>query len=350
MKPLQSVALLFLLAGTAWSPVAAQTTTEIYRMDVEGGASTLIVTPAREAILIDSGENKTLHADRIADVAKRVAGLKQIDYFVISHWHADHYGGTYELTRRLPIKRYYANTPPPDRVDDDPQFTPLIALYRKTNAGKTPELKTGASLPLKQAPGVPPVALRVLASNRDLIAAPAGAVNNTHCGTAVSAPPLDDGENAKSLALLFEYGAFRFFDAGDLTWQIEERLACPVNRVGVVDLYQVTHHGLDRSNNPRLVRAIRPRVAVVNNGPQKGSEPNSMRTVLGAPGVEAVWQLYRNTKSDAKLNAPENRIANPAGGPGGQYIKSSILPDGSFSIQIGDSRRKETYRAPGTKP
>jgi competence protein ComEC len=343
MKPFLS-ALFFLFAATAGPVFAAQTATDIYWIDMEGGAATLIVTPARESILIDSGENKTLHADRISDVAKRVAGLKQIDYFVISHWHADHYGGTYELTKRLPIKRYYANTLPPDRVDDDPQFTPLIALYRKTNAGRTLALKAGASIPLKQAPGAPPVALRVLASSRDLMAAPPGATKNALCGTPVSTPALEDGENAKSLALLFEYGSFRFFDAGDLTWHIEERLACPINRIGLVDLYQVTHHGLDRSNNPHLVHAIQPRVAVVNNGPQKGSEPNSMRTVLGATGIKAVWQLYCNTKSDAKLNAPENHIANPAGGPGGQYIKSSILADGSFSIQIGDSGTKESYK------
>jgi beta-lactamase superfamily II metal-dependent hydrolase len=143
MTSFSSVPLVVLLAAMASPALAAQASADIYWIDMEGGAATLIVTPARESILIDSGENKTLHADRISDVAKRVAGLKQIDHFVISHWHADHYGGTYELTRRLPIKRYYANTPPPDRVDDDPQFTPLMALYRKTNPGRTLNSRPG---------------------------------------------------------------------------------------------------------------------------------------------------------------------------------------------------------------
>jgi beta-lactamase superfamily II metal-dependent hydrolase len=334
---------LFLLLGGIVSPVSGQKTTDIYWIDVEGGAATLIVTPARESILIDSGENKTLHADRIADMAKR-AGVKQIDYFIISHWHADHYGGTYEVTKRLPIKRYYANTPPPDRVDDDPQFTSLIALYKKTNPGKTEQLKAGAVIPLKTAPGTPPVKMRILASGRGLVNAVPGAAKNPDCNTSVSAPALDDGENAKSLAALLEYGTFRFFDAGDLTWHIEERLACPINLVGSVDLYQVTHHGLDRSNNPHLLRAVRPLVAVVNNGAQKGAEPNSMRTVLGSPGIEAVWALYANTKSDSKLNAPESHIANKPGS-GGQFIKAAVLPDGSFSLQIGDNGTKATYEA-----
>jgi hypothetical protein len=188
--------------------------------------------------------------------------------------------------------------------------------------------------------------LRVVAASRGLIEAPPGAIQNTLCRSAVSVPALDDGENAKSLVVLLEYGGFRFLDAGDLTWHIEERLACPINLAGAVDLYQVTHHGLDRSNNPHLVHAIRPRVSVVNNGPQKGAEPNSMRTILTTPGFEAVWQLYSNRKSSSKLNAPDRHIANPAGGPGGQYLKSSILPDGSFSVQTGDSGEKESYSAP----
>jgi hypothetical protein len=67
-----------------------------------------------------------------------------------------------------------------------------------------------------------------------------------------------------------------------------------------------------------------------------------MRTVLSSPGLEAAWQLYANKRSDAKLNAPDKRIANPSGG--GNYLKASIRPDGSFTVQIGDSGYREEYK------
>jgi competence protein ComEC len=326
------------------APSPARATAVIYWVDVDGGGATLIVTPAGESVLIDSGENKPLHASRIAAAVTR-AGLKQIDHFVVSHWHADHYGGTLELTKLVPIRNYYANSPLPDSVPDDPAFQTLMPLYRKTNHGTTRVLKPGDTIPLRQAPGLPAVSLRVLAASRNVIPTTPGATPNAACSKpAITANP-DDGENAKSLALLFEYGKFRFFDAGDLTWHIEDRLACPNNLVGAVDLYQVTHHGLDRSNNPHLVHALHPRVAVVNNSTIKGAEVNSMRTLKTSPGITAIWQLYTNKQIEKSLNTAQDRVANPPGGPGGNYLKSSVRADGSFSVQAGDNGHHEEYPA-----
>ena len=62
---------------------------DLYFIDVEGGAATLIVTPAGESVLIDSGypDNHGRDLDRIIHVAKDLADLKQIDHAVVSHWH-----------------------------------------------------------------------------------------------------------------------------------------------------------------------------------------------------------------------------------------------------------------------
>ncbi len=343
MKALWLLSLAIAIPGGPSVAAEARSTTDIYWADVDGGAATLIVTPAGESLLVDSGEDKRLHAARIHSLMKE-AGLKQIDHFVISHWHADHYGGTHELTKLAPIRHYYANSPLPVSVPDDPAFPVLMSLYRKTNTGRTLELRPGSTIALRQRAGVPAISLRAVASDRRTIAAPPNAARNPLCNQPAPPPQLDDGENAKSLVLLLEYGTFRFLDVGDLSWHIEERLACPADLVGPVDLYQISHHGLDRSNNPHFVHMLRPRVVVVNNSPVKGAEPRSMKTVLSAPGLEAVWQLYENKRSEPKLNASPTRIANAANGQAGNYLKASIQPDGSFSVQAGGGGHREVYR------
>src|SRR5262247_4322344 len=81
---------------------------DIYWIDVEGGASTLIVSPTGESLLMDTGyETGDRDAKRIV-AAANAAGLKQIDYLVISHYHGDHVGGLAALSKMIPIGRVYS--------------------------------------------------------------------------------------------------------------------------------------------------------------------------------------------------------------------------------------------------
>src|SRR5207244_7316319 len=76
---------------------------EIYWIDVEGGAATLIVSPSGESMLIDTGwEADDRDAKRILAAAQH-AGVKKIDYLVISHYHADHVGGLAALSKVIHI-------------------------------------------------------------------------------------------------------------------------------------------------------------------------------------------------------------------------------------------------------
>src|SRR5437870_6646893 len=86
---------LFLLALPLRSPAADQAPRglDIYFVDTEGGAATLLVTPAGESVLIDCGNPGSRDAGRIHRVATEVAGLKSIDHLILTHWHSDHYGG-----------------------------------------------------------------------------------------------------------------------------------------------------------------------------------------------------------------------------------------------------------------
>ncbi len=107
----------------------------VYFIDVEGGAATLIVTPQGESILIDNGFPGSRDAERIHQVATAQAGLKAIDHLIITHWHTDHYGGTARLAKLIPIHNYYDHGIP-EKLDEDPKNFPLlIQAYRADLVG-----------------------------------------------------------------------------------------------------------------------------------------------------------------------------------------------------------------------
>ena len=90
------------------SPAAQpRRTLDIYFIDVEGGQSTLVVTPAGQSMLIDTGWAGFANRDpdRIM-AAARDARIRQLDYLLITHFHSDHLGGVPEVVRRMPVKRF----------------------------------------------------------------------------------------------------------------------------------------------------------------------------------------------------------------------------------------------------
>ena len=104
---------------------------DLYFIDVEGGAATLIVTPAGESVLIDSGypDNHGRDLDRIIHVAKDLADLKRIDHAVVSHWHLDHYGNHAALAAKFGIGTFW-DRGIPDELSEDPGYPDRIASYR----------------------------------------------------------------------------------------------------------------------------------------------------------------------------------------------------------------------------
>ena len=130
---------------------------EIFFIDVQGGAATLIVTPERESILIDSGWPGLEDRDpkRIVHALKDLAGCDHLDHLVTTHWHMDHYGGVEGLARLVRIGQFWDRGLPedPDARGDFPDGPsagdPLGKAYRKASAGRRKSLKAGDTLPLK---------------------------------------------------------------------------------------------------------------------------------------------------------------------------------------------------------
>jgi beta-lactamase superfamily II metal-dependent hydrolase len=315
---------------------------EIHFIDTEGGAATLIVTPAGESVLIDCGNPGSRDAERIANTAEAI-GLKAIDHLIITHWHTDHYGGVGRLSKLIPIHRYYDHGIP-EKLDEDPKnFSVLIAAYKEATKSKSKTLKPGDAVSLKQAPGAPALRLHCLCGSGEVIADKPGAAENA---AAKDHKPKDEDktDNARSLGFLLSYGNFRFLDLGDLTWNVEYKLVSPSDKIGPVDVYQVTHHGLDISNNPVLINTVRPRVAIHNNGARKGGAASVNAALRRSPEIQAIYQMHRNLTAGAAENTEPENIANPDEKCRGEGISVRVGADAkSYTVSVGSKGKPRRY-------
>src|SRR5262245_51642849 len=341
-------------------------TLDIYVVDVEGGNATLFVAPSGESVLIDTGNagaSAVRDANRIL-AAARTAGLTRIDTLITTHWHGDHYGGMPELAARIPIQHF---------VDHGPNVQPAAATDEFLQ-------KTYPPLYAKATHTIARPGSRISVAGLDVLGVtsaggaikdplPGAGAANRYCSS--FKPGENNAEDPMSVGTYVMFGKFRTIHLGDLTKNKEFELMCPSNRIGTVDVLLGLHHGVDTSNSEVLVHALRPRVAIMNNGTRKGGQPEVMKTLHSSPGLEDLWQMHFSQLSGQEYTVPGMFIANeldepsaamavapiPAPPPGSNappppahngtayWIKVSARADGSFTVTNGRNGFSKQYAA-----
>ena len=382
-----------LAAMTICLPLAqAQTKPfDMYFVDTEGGLSTLYVSPSGETMLLDTGNPGDRDLNRILDVLKD-AGVKQIDYMVITHYHVDHVGSYQALYEKIPMKHFIDHGEDRDTREQVKGFYAwYTAMTEKAGAGARMIAKPGDKIPIKG------LNVEVLTADgkvlkKPIAGAPGAGKPNPACASYKKQDPNTDLDNAASLALVMQYGKFRTVNMGDFVYNEEGDLMCPNNPIGTIDLYLTSHHGTDQSGSAALVHALQPRVAIMHNGTRKGGALPVYHVLQTSPGLEDLWQLHwsytgglennpagvfiANMEDPATLG---NFLANPpaprggggfsgagrgAGGGSGRggrggggfggaaqahspayYIKVSAMPDGSFTVTNTRNNFSKTYAA-----
>jgi len=359
------VTVLCLAAGIVSLLAQSRTgTLNIYYIDTEGGQSTLFVGPAGESLLVDTGNAGDRDLGRIIETLK-AAGVKQIDHMWTTHYHGDHVGSLLALAKQVPIMHFYDHGKP--NPNDRIVSSAFLSSYEELSQGKRTTVKPGDKVNMTG------LDIITVASANQFIRTnlPGGGRQNSAC---MGVPKKDestyaDPDNGESAGFVLTYGRFRTADLGDLTWNGELDLMCPTNRIGTLDLYMTSHHGLEKSGSPALVHALQPRVAVMNNGTRKGGEPGVFKVLYESPGLENLWQLHWSYNVGLE-NSPATFIANvednatiagvlvpqpaaPRGGGGGfggathtpaYLIKVSAEQDGTFTVTNTRNGFSKTYK------
>jgi competence protein ComEC len=315
---------------------------QIYFVDVEGGQATLFVTPAGQSLLIDTGwpGNDGRDAGRIV-AAAREAGVSKIDYVLITHFHQDHVGGVSQLAARMPIGTVIDHgenreTGSAAAVKDWQAYQAVLATGKHKHITATP----GDVLPIKG------MRATIVSSDGALIEKPlAGAGPENPACKGAEQYPADTTENLRSLGTFIHFGKLNILDLGDLTHDKEMQLMCPVNKIGKVDIYVVSHHGSEQSGSFALVYGIAPRVTIMDNGAKKGGSPAVWDIIEKSPGLEDLWQLHFSEEGGAAHNVAAEFVANPEGPDAANYLTLTAHPDGSFEVFNSRTQKSKPYLA-----
>jgi beta-lactamase superfamily II metal-dependent hydrolase len=336
---------------------------KIAMVDVEGGAAVLFVTPEGRTLLIDTGWPPGLggprhspgtlpppsSADRIAAAAAEL-GVTKIDDLIMTHYHVDHVGGVQALLDKLPVDTFIDHGP--NREEPAPN-TPArfltfatSTLYPKWVAAYQGHNHITAHV--GQTLDIGSLHVEFIAGDGNVIDSPLPGAGqpNSYCSGVQPMTRNGGEENVRSLGMVITFHKTRILDLGDLTWNKELQLLCPENKIGKVDVYFVTGHGMNLSSSPATA-ALAPVVALMQNGPTKGGDAEVLKTIHGYPGLQGLWLEHYSVRYP-DLNGDPNFIANLDQQPDHGYpILVDINSEGRITVTNQRNHFTRTYHARG---
>ena len=349
----------------AAAPVVAQDSAlQMVSIDVEGGGGTLFVTPEGKSVLIDTGNPEQSRATgdnpssaRI-EAAAHALGVKKIDYLITTHYHGDHIGGLEGLLARMPIDTYIdhgenrettaspnptapqidmKNPPPGSSAYGYRRYVELIGKHRHIVAKAGDVFHVGS------------MTVTIVMADGKAISKPLPGAGEDNPSCAGMEPMASNGgeENARSTASLITYGKTKITVFGDLTWDMEKELFCPVNKVGKVDVYVATHHGTALSGSPAAVNALAPIVTIMGNSARKGADAARMKTITASPRLQGMWQLHTTTVAP-DVNVATDMISNPGTDQSKDKaygLRLRIQKDGKVTVINERNGYNKTYQA-----
>ena len=243
------VFLMALVLGMPMSSHAASDTMKVVAIDLGGsntGEATMVSDASGESILIDSGDNKTRAVFKWLDAN----GYKKKKFdVVVTHWHDDHAGNTGEIIRRYNIGTVYM--PKADYIyEEETPYYKYERLYYKDVVDSS-KLKGTKIVYLKKGQTI-----RTGSVTGKVIYC---------CGSPRSETKLAvDYINNQSAVIMFSGGGCKFLAAADIEAPAENRLL----NSGVslrADIFKLSHHGLNTSNQQEFLKAVNPTYAYVTS-------------------------------------------------------------------------------------
>lgn len=300
-------------------PTTAQTL-RIYHIDVDQADATLIVSPSGQALLVDSGKNG--HGSRIQTVMQ-IAGVTQIDHFVATHYHEDHYGGIDDLVNAgvIVVNAYDRGDKNTCCLSARKLASPTFRNYQTAVGDGADHLTRGETITLD-----PLMTVTAISSGGVVLGE--------------EDPPQHAGdENDMSIGLLITLGPFRYWVGGDVETTTEDKISAR-DLVVDIDLYQANHHGADNGSSMDFLRDMMPTAIIISNGsrtdyrhPQQ-STLNRMQSLSPAPAIFQVNQ-YLGTGDDGG-NVPIQFIADPeTNEQDGTILVTVDAAAGTYTIAYG---------------
>jgi len=318
---------LFLIAS-GFITTAYSQNLRIYQIDVEQADATLLVSPSGGTLLVDSGKNG--HGNRLK-AAMDEAGVTQIDAFVCTHYHEDHYGGIDDLVN-----------------DHD---VPVLETYDRGEKNYIPASKRNSTtfLGYNNAVGEDAIILR---PGDEIIFDPeirVTCISSSGVVIGEENPTAGVDENDMSISLLITYGSFRYFIGGDIEHETEEDIASR-DLIMDIDVYQANHHGSHSSSLREFMEDLSPTVIVISNG-SHGTYHHPRQTTLDLysllAGPPIVFQTNRCLAGSPAGNVQNDRIGDPESTDDDGTILIDVDNDvGTYTVSLRESVY-ETYQIKG---